>query len=173
MSPAAADPGKELVDLIDEDDHVVGRVTRAQMRAGNLLHRNVAVLCKRSDGAIYVQRRTATKDVFPSCYDMFVGGVVAAGESYEQAARREIAEELGIVGPLPRRLFHHRYEGAQTRSHTEVFEVVWDGAITHQASEVAWGGYRTLQALVDNAEHFDFVADGAEIFAHYLRTLRR
>jgi isopentenyldiphosphate isomerase len=166
-------PREELVDLVDEDDRVIGCVTRAQMRAGNLLHRNVAVLCRRSDGAIYVHRRTATKDLFPGCYDMFVGGVVSAGESYAHAAEREIGEELGIVGTLPQRLFHHRYEGPRTRSHTEVFEVVWDGAITHQASEVAWGGYRTLRELIDNHEHFDFVADGSEIFARYLQTRPR
>ncbi len=168
----SAAPAEELVDLVDDDDCVIGRVTRAQMRAANLLHRNVAVLCKNSNGDIYVQQRSAHKDLFPSCYDMFVGGVVSAGESYAAAAKREIAEELGIVGPSPRRLFHHRYEGAHTRSHTEVFELSWDGGITHQASEVVWGEYRSLQQLADNTERFEFVADGAEIFGHYLRTLR-
>jgi isopentenyldiphosphate isomerase len=158
----------ELVDAVDESDHVIGQVTRAQMRADNILHRNVAVLCMNERGEIYVQRRTLTKDVFPGLYDMFVGGVVSAGETYAQAAKREVAEELGIVGPTPERLFHHRYEGADTRSHSEVFRVMWTGPIRHQASEVAWGGYRTLQELVDNRECFSFVPDGAEIFARYI-----
>ena len=163
----------ELVDLVDESDRVIGQVPRSQMRSRNLLHRNVAVLCQNGAGAIYVQRRTDAKDLFPGQYDMFVGGVVSAGESYADAAKREIGEELGVVGPNPERLLHHRYEGALTRSHTEVFRVTWDGPIRHQATEVAWGGFRTLEQLVANQEGFAFVADGEEIFARYLRWLRR
>ena len=58
-----------------------------------------------------MHRRTDTKDVFPGEYDMFVGGVVSAGESYDDSALREIGEELGIVGPTPEFMFMHRYEG--------------------------------------------------------------
>ena len=164
----SASSSEERVDVVDEDDRVLGQVTRSQLRAGNLLHRNVAILCLNRRGEIYVHRRTDTKDVFPGLYDMFVGGVVAAGETYAQAALREIEEELGIVGPTPERLFHHRYEGAQTRSHTEVFRVCWDGPIRHQPSEVAWGGYRAATQLAANTEGFSFVPDGREIFECYL-----
>jgi isopentenyldiphosphate isomerase len=157
----------ELVDVVDEQDRVIGQVTRAQMRAQNLLHRNVAILCTNSSGEIYVHQRTLTKDLFPGLHDVFVGGVVSAGESYADAAKREIAEELGIEGPMPERLFHHRYEGQHTRSHSEVFRVAWDGPIRHQASEIAWGAYRTLAVLIENREGFKLVPDGAEIFGRY------
>jgi 8-oxo-dGTP pyrophosphatase MutT (NUDIX family) len=160
-------PPEELVDLIDEHDVVQGRVTRKQMRAGTLWHRSVAILCRNSMGAIYVHKRTTTKDVFPGLYDMFVGGVVSAGETYAQAALREIGEELGIVGPQPTPLFHHRYAGPSSRAHIEVFEVIWDGVITLQASEVAWGAFRSQQEIVDNREGWTFVPDGAEIFDRY------
>lgn len=153
--------------MIDDADFVLGQVTRGQMRAGKLWHRSVAILCRNSRGEIYVHRRTTTKDVFPGLYDMFVGGVVGAGESYAQAATREIGEELGIVGVVPTPLFHHRYEGPHSRAHTDVFEVTWDGAITHQASEVAWGAFRTRRQLLENTEDFAFVPDGAEIFERY------
>jgi isopentenyldiphosphate isomerase len=159
---------EESVDQVDEEDHVVGRVTRAQMRALNLLHRSVAVMCQDARGRIYVQRRSETKDVFPGLYDMFVGGVVAAGESYEAAARREIEEELGIAGPQPALLFRHRYDGPCSRSHTFVYRVVWDGPIRHQLSEVAWGGYCTLDEIATNPGGWRFVPDGWEIFQRYL-----
>ena len=55
----------ELVDWVDEDDRVIGQVTRAQMRAGNLLHRCIAVLCLDPRGRVYAHRRTDSKDVFP------------------------------------------------------------------------------------------------------------
>jgi 8-oxo-dGTP pyrophosphatase MutT (NUDIX family) len=168
----AARPSEELVDLVDEQDRVLGSVTRGRMRAKNLLHRCVFVLCCDPEGRIYVHRRTDHKDVFPGLYDMFVGGVVAAGESYEQCALREIAEELGIRGPLPRLLFMHRYEGPESRSHIAVFRVVWNGAVRHQPSEVAWGGYFTVAEVVENRSGFRFVPDGLEVFERYLERER-
>jgi 8-oxo-dGTP pyrophosphatase MutT (NUDIX family) len=159
----------ELVDWVDEEDRVIGQVTRARMRAENLLHRCIAVLCCNSQGAVYAHRRSATKDVFPGLYDMFVGGVVGAGESYDAAARREIGEELGIVGPIPRPLFRHRYEGPASRSHTAVYRVSWDGPIVHQESEIAWGGFRTIEQLAARPAGWSFVPDGLEIFERFLR----
>jgi isopentenyldiphosphate isomerase len=162
------DVSTELVDVVDEADQVLRQTTRAQMRRDNLLHRVVAVLCLDSTGRIYVHRRTETKDLFPGLYDMFVAGTVGAGENYAHAAQRELAEELGIEGIAPELLFKHRYEGPETRSHTVVFRVTWDGPIVHQTSEIAWGAFRTRQALIDNQDSFKFVPDGAELFARYI-----
>jgi isopentenyldiphosphate isomerase len=159
----------EWVDVIDEADRVIGRATRRQMRTQNLLHRGVGVLCFDPQGRIYVHRRTQHKDVFPGMYDMFAGGVVAAGESYDAAARREIEEELGIVGPIPQRLFMHRFESAQTRSWNAVYRVTWGGAIRHQASEVEWGRFCTLDEIVRNAANWRFVPDGWEIFQRFIK----
>jgi len=53
------------------------------------------VLCRDAAGRIYVHRRTDDKDVYPGMYDMTAGGVLGAGESYLEAARRELAEALG------------------------------------------------------------------------------
>lgn len=159
---------EERVDVVDEQDRVVGGATRAQMRAQNLLHRCVAILCLDSHGRIYVHRRTATKDVFPGLYDPSVGGVVTAGEDYDTAALREIDEELGIVGPTPSPLFKHRYEGPHSRSHTRVYRVLWDGPIRHQESEVAWGAHLPLADVARNVAGFRYVPDGWEIFRRYL-----
>jgi hypothetical protein len=46
--------------------------------------------------------------------------------------------------------------------------VEWNGPITHQPTEVAWGGYRTLRELLSNSEQFAFVPDGAELFTRYV-----
>jgi isopentenyldiphosphate isomerase len=169
MSEANSDRREEWVDHVDEGDRVIERVTRRRMRVDNLLHRSVFILCFDSHGRVYVQRRTLTKDVFPGLYDMFVGGVVEAGESYDHSALREIGEELGIVGPTPQPLFRHRYEGRESRSHIAVYQVAWDGPIVHQASEVDWGGYFPLDELARNAQGFAFVPDGWEVFERYLQ----
>ena len=158
----------ELVDIVDENDNVLHQATRAEMRRANLLHRNVAILCRNSAKQIYVHRRTATKDLFPSLYDVFTSGVVGAGETYVEAAVRELAEELGIAGVALEPLFRHLYQGDRTRAHTAVFRVAWDGPIRHQASEIEWGGFRTRRQLLENHERFELVPDGAELFTRYV-----
>ena len=132
------DAGDEWVDLIDSENRVIGRTSRREVRGRNLLHRGVGILCFDSGGRVYVHRRTETKDVFPGLYDMFVGGVVESGETYADAARREIDEELGVRGPTPEYLFRHLYEGDQNRSWIQVYRVIWDGPITHQVEEISW-----------------------------------
>jgi isopentenyldiphosphate isomerase len=93
--------GGERVDLIDEHDQVLGVVSRAEMRADRLLHRCVFVAVQHPDGRLLVHRRREHKDVWPGWFDIAVGGVVAAGERYDDAARREVAEEVGLDDALP------------------------------------------------------------------------
>ena len=140
--------GEEIVVVVDDDDRVVGAATRCEMRARNLRHRCTSILCRNPMGDVYVHRRTESKDVYPGMYDVFFGGVVAAGESYEEGARRELAEEAGIEGAALVHRFTAPYEDDESRSITAVYEVVWDGPIRHQESEVAWGAWIPLERAV-------------------------
>jgi 8-oxo-dGTP pyrophosphatase MutT (NUDIX family) len=100
-------------------------------------------------------------------YDMTAGGVLAAGETYLEAARRELAEELGVVGPEPRFLFRHRYRGRENPSWSALFEVTWDGPVHPQASEIAWGGFLTLEELADRLDRWPFCPDALEIYRRW------
>lgn len=117
-----ADAGDELVDVVDEHDQVVRTVTRRQMRAGRLRHRAVSIAVLSSDGRLLVHRRADTKDVWPGMWDLAAGGVVAAGESYEEAARRELAEELGVT--------------------VDAMEDLGSGSFTDDAVDLVGRGYR-------------------------------
>ena len=79
----------EILDIVDENDRVVGQCPRGEVYARGLRHRCVFIQARDAEGRIFVHRRTPTKLVFPSLHDMFVGGVVGAGESYDTAALRE------------------------------------------------------------------------------------
>lgn len=91
-------PADEVVEEIDLDGNVMRLVTRAEMRQGNLRHRCTYVAVVRPSGSLVVHQRASWKDVWPSFWDMCFGGVVGAGEDWEEAAKRELAEEAGIVG---------------------------------------------------------------------------
>ena len=155
---------QELVDVVDEDDRVVATVTRREVRARNLLHRCTYVLVRNAAGEILVHRRTDTKDVHPGAYDVFAGGVCAAGESYDDCARREVAEELGVVGAELRFLFRHRYRGAHGQAWGAVYEVRWDGPVRHQESEVAWSAWVAPPRLQQMLDELPFCPDSREVF---------
>ena len=57
------DPGDELVDVVDEQNEVVGVVPRRTLRTEHLLHRCTYVVVLNAAGELYVHRRTDTKDV--------------------------------------------------------------------------------------------------------------
>jgi len=54
----------------------------------------VGLLVVGPDGRVFSQRRSATRRLFPGCWDL-VGGHVEAGESPRAALVRELAEETG------------------------------------------------------------------------------
>jgi isopentenyldiphosphate isomerase len=161
------DPGDELVDVIDDDDRVVYVVPRRRVRAENLLHRSTSIFVRRSTGEHYVHRRTAMKDVYPGLYDVVVGGVPAASETYDEAAVREMAEEVGVAGPAPTFLFMHRYEGPTDRCLTAVYEVEWDGEILPQQDEIAWGDFVTRNELEAMLAEHGFCPDSLEIYGRW------
>jgi len=161
-------PAEEIVDLVDEDDHVTGQAPRREVRARNLLHREVAAIVRNPRGEIYVHRRTETKDVFPGMYDMFVAGVVTSGESYEEAIRRELREELGIEHVEPTFLLKARYRDPDINWWTCCYEVVWSGPIRHQEDEIAWGRFMPEAELIAKLDELPFVPDGVVVFRRYL-----
>lgn len=130
----------ELVEVVDASDRVIEVVTRARMRAENLLHRSVAIAVFGTDGRLLVHRRSDAKDVWPGRWDVCVGGVVAVGESYDEAAARELAEEIGVeIDPGARPLRHvadGRYDDEHVRTITRLYVVEHDGPFHFADGEV-------------------------------------
>jgi 8-oxo-dGTP pyrophosphatase MutT (NUDIX family) len=152
---------EEQVAIIDDTGAVVGSAPRSVMRRENLPHLVVAVMVRDPAGRVYVHRRTDTKDVFPGMHDCFAAGCLQAGEQPEEAAAREVAEELGVVGSLTP-LSVMRYDDDATRHVCHAFTVTWDGPVTHQPEEVAWGGWMApaeLKARLADPD-WPFVPDG-------------
>ena len=85
----------ELFDVVDAEDHVIRQAPRRQVHAEKWSHRAVHVLVHNHQGQLFLQRRSASKDTFPNCWDSSCSGHVDAGEDYLTAARRELGEELG------------------------------------------------------------------------------
>lgn len=87
----------ELLDLVDEHDQVIGSRLRSNIYGEGLSNfRAINAFLINDNGELWIPKRTATKKIFPLCLDMSVGGHVASGETYGEAFRRELLEELGL-----------------------------------------------------------------------------
>jgi 8-oxo-dGTP pyrophosphatase MutT (NUDIX family) len=165
-------PADEILDIVDENDEVIGRAPRGEAYAEGLRHRCVFILVRDAQDRIFVHRRTPTKLVFPSLYDMFVGGVVGAGESYDDAALREAEEELGVCGlPRPAALFRFLYENGRQTWWSHVYEVRCELPVNPQAEEVAWHGFLPEAELERRLAEWEWVPDGLAAYER-LRAFR-
>jgi 16S rRNA (adenine1518-N6/adenine1519-N6)-dimethyltransferase len=95
----APDPrltSSERFPIVDKKDRIVGFANRSRTHGNNLLHRAVHILIFNEAGEVYLQQRSRWKDRHPLKWDSSAAGHVAARESYDQTARRELREELGV-----------------------------------------------------------------------------
>ena len=143
--PAPA--GEEVVIVVDDHNRPVAELPRHRVRGENLPHRATCIFVFDRRGRVLVQRRTATKDLYPGFYDLAAGGVVAAGESYEQCAEREAEEELGIRGTALAPKFDFHYRDEHNRCFSRVFTCVHDGPFTLQPEEVESVKFHTVGAI--------------------------
>ncbi len=142
---------EETFDIVDENDAVIGRALRSEVH-GNpaLLHRVVHVLVFRSDGALYLQKRAADKDVQPGKWDTSVGGHVDAGEDYPTAALRELAEELGVALDEPRELtplYKYQHSNPFESELVQTYSLRWDAEIRPDPGEIEEGRFWTLTEI--------------------------
>ncbi|MBM0125456.1 NUDIX domain-containing protein [Pimelobacter simplex] len=139
------------------------------MRARNLRHAATLVVVRNSVGEVYVHRRTDTKDVFPGRYDFAAGGVLQAGEDPYDSAVREAAEELGVSGVELAVIGEDDYADAHTAYHAFAYTCVYDGPITWQPEEVAWGAWVSLERLREMLATEAFVPDTVAVLGEWLR----
>ncbi len=150
------DASMEWLEIVDENDVVIGVERRGVIHARGLMHRSAQVLVFDCRGNLFLQKRSATKDEFPGLWDSSAAGHVNPGEDYADCARRELTEELGITGAVELEpLFRIPASAATGWEHCSVFRCRHDGPLTLQADEVAggrWIASDEMQRLVDDPQ---------------------
>lgn len=138
----------ELLDVVDADDRVTGVARRGDIHARGLMHRSAHILVFDPQGRVFVQRRSLAKDEQPGLWDTSAAGHVDSGETYDDCARRELAEELGIAAaPALECLFKLRATAALGNEHCTVYRVVHDGELRLDPVEIDAGDWLAPAAL--------------------------
>src|SRR5262249_21201550 len=103
-----------------------------------------------------------------SHWDVTVGGVLGAGESFDDGARREAGEELGVA-VAPQRLFPLRYSDEHSDVFGMAYRVVHDGPFRLQPEEIVRGEFVTPSAIDQFTAREPFCPDGLAVYEEYLR----
>ncbi len=96
------DDPQERLDLVDENDQVIGTILREEipsLLSGDKVGmvRSSSVFIVNDEGKLWVPKRGPHKKIAPNGLDFSAGEHVMAGESYAQAAVRGMQEELGVT----------------------------------------------------------------------------
>lgn len=137
---------EEIFDVVDEHDGVIGQAPRSVVHAQGMLHRAVHIFVLNSADELLVHLRSATRDEYPLKWTSSASGHVSAGESYDEAAPRELAEELGLSAELTRL---HKFSAcpATANEHTVLYLARSDQPPTFQAAEIADGEFLSIPAI--------------------------
>lgn len=130
----------ELLDLVNANDEIIGSVVRSEANSNkNYMHREIAILLFDSENKILLQKRAATKKVFPNLWVESVAGHVTHGDNPDETAHRELREELGFDTEL-----------------VFLFKFLHD--LEHETHFTYWyaGKYNNEQITLDKNEASDF-----------------
>ncbi len=138
------------------------------MRQQRLIHRAAYILVFNEEGDLFIQKRTMTKDIYPGYWDLAAGGVVLAEESYEDAASRELAEELGMTDCPLQHVFDQYFEDSSNRVWGRVFSCISNGPFDLQKEEIEHGHFIPLDDIAALHRREPFTPDSLPLLERIL-----
>lgn len=139
---------QEIFPIVNEEGEVVGSATRKECHSGSfLLHPVVHLHVFNSKRELYLQKRAENKDVQPGKWDTSVGGHVDFGEEAENALKREVREELGIIDFQPIFAFKYIFQSNIEKELISSFYTVFDGEIHPDKSEISEGRFWSVEEI--------------------------
>ncbi len=111
---------EELIEEVDWNDNVLKIRPKRELKQERFLHRGVVIIPKSEDNKFILCRRAKHKFPFPDVWCCAIGGHVRLNEAYEQAALREMKEEIGIETELIK-VAKVKYNGEKEKVIHEVY----------------------------------------------------
>ncbi len=138
----------ECFDVVDEHNEVTGQASRGEVHRMGLKHRAVHIFLFHRNGDLFLQKRSLRKDVHPGRWDSSAAGHLGAGEGYEDTARRELLEELGVSAEVDR-IACLPADEANGREFIELYRAELPAGVKPRwpASEVAFGQFFPVDVI--------------------------
>lgn len=139
---------EEIFPLVDSDGTVTGKATRSHCHDGSmLLHPVIHLHIFDSKGNLFLQKRSAKKDIFPHLWDTSVGGHIDWGETPAQAVLREANEELNLSNLDICYIGKHVMQTQFERELTYCYYAISDQKPQPDMDEVSDGRFWTLNEI--------------------------
>ena len=159
----------EIFPLVDENGTVIGQATRKECHSGSmLLHPVIHLHVFNSKGELFLQKRSATKDIQPGKWDSSVGGHIDLGETPEIAAKREAREEIGLQNISIQYIQKYIIETDRERELTYCFYTITDKQPQADMNEVSEGRFWTIDEISRNLGKNIFTPNFELDFKHFL-----
>ncbi len=121
-------------DVVNEQDEIIGQATKEEVAAKGLICRVAFIMLMNRDDELLLHQRSANKRAYPLYWSGAAAGHLISGETYEEAARREMKEEIGVEATLE---FVGKFFSEEDREMVGVFLGHYDGPIKAEPFEVA------------------------------------
>jgi len=136
------------LDVVNENNQVIGQESRPIIHKSGLWHRGVHVFLFTSDRRLLTQRRSKAQDTFSGALDCSVSEHLKVGESYLDGAIRGLREELGVEQIHLSRLLQLKMNyGPNDNMINELYEGVYDEPLTINRHEIRQTAYHTIPEL--------------------------
>jgi len=138
----------EYFPVVNDNGEVIGKATRTVCHSGTfILHPVVHLHVFNSLGELYLQKRAFNKDIQPGKWDTSVGGHVNYGEEVENALKREVKEELGIINFVPKFINRYKFISTQEAELVHSFYTIYDGVIKPDPVEISEGKFWKIKEI--------------------------
>ena len=139
---------EEMLPVVEPSGIVVGQMARSYAHKGTfLLHPVVHLHIIDRLGRIYLQKRSASKELYPGRWDTAVGGHIGYGESVSEALAREAQEELNFTDFNPVFIDSYEYQSPTEKELICVFACVGKFDIDPHNFEVDAGRYFSQEEI--------------------------
>ncbi|MGI8550513.1 MAG: NUDIX hydrolase [Dehalococcoidia bacterium] len=148
----------EELDVVDDNDRVIARASRRRVLEDYLIHRSVMFFIFDDDDRVFVNQRSAAKELYPGFWSIAFGGHVLAGENYDQAVARELDEETGLRD----RSFlitSFQKRTPDERENVKVYGVRTREDLVLFAEEIEQGQFVTMAELNEMLGRLDFLPE--------------
>ena len=144
------------IQFVDINDEPIGAGTKEQALEQGIRHRITRVILLNSSGEVLMHRRADHLTSNPGKWST-VAGHVDDGETYEQAAVRELHEEVGVRDvPLTEIGYYYHEDSTEAtgkKSFCRVYSGKYDGEVIPnpaEVSEVKWVSKADLDAWAED-----------------------
>ena len=152
---------EEQVVLVDEQGNELGLMGKTEAHEKGLLHKAISVIIFNSKDEMLIQQRAFSKYHWAGIWSNTCCSHPRAGESFADAAKRRLKEELGITTPLKQEFFftyqakdeksgltEHEYDWVFTGTFDEAFDYN-----KHEINDIKWMSKEALEK--EMSEHPD------------------